>query len=241
MTNLGADNNISVVPVRIENAAVLPKMVKMRPLPAKPPFAQLRNQPRHLAPGFAARLPIRFCGVAEAVVADPCSGIAEKLFLYHDVNGLPRCFNSAGHDRDGIASLFAGDEWRLARLWPHARCRWDHNAASETLYCQQSRIGIACDRDRVIGIAGFLRFVPGRNGLPLIAERSEAQRAHLAIGRLARRLLWREVDPYRVLELARDWNARHGPSVLGDDIVIAIVDATCARELRGAEDRRDAG
>lgn len=150
---------IAAVRLTIEHAAVLPRM--MEPPPSPVPPEEPKNLPRHLrhlSAGFAARLPIGFCGIAEAAPCEgvsPCS-LAARLYLYRDVSGLPRSFGIAGHDRAGIASLFAGDDRLLARLWSARRDGWDAEIAGETLICQQCRVGL------VHAGAGFASIRAGR-------------------------------------------------------------------------------
>jgi hypothetical protein len=81
--------------------------------------------------------------------------------------------------------------------------------------------------------------VPAGFARPLTAETAIEIAAHHGIGALARRQLCRGTAPYTVLNLARGWNSASGRPVLSDDIVIAIVDGACAREL-ARESRDDA-
>jgi hypothetical protein len=193
------------------------------PLPPEPPEPAPRNLPphlRHLAPVFAARLPIGFGGMAEAMPdpEDAAGGLGRWLYLYRDAAGLPRALDAEGHDRDGIGSLFGGDERLLARFWPARRGKWDHGKAAETLLCHSARVGT----------------VRGE-GFALVAEPPELRRAHLVMSRMAARKLWRGNDPYLVLDLARAWNATRGHGALSDAAIVAIVDAACARELSLSE------
>jgi hypothetical protein len=218
-------SGIERVRIRIENAVLLPRMLEPPPAAAPASATEAQSLPRHLSQTFATRLPIGFCGIAEGAPSEGGwpFGIATWLYLYRDCNGLSRSFGIAGHDRDGIGSLFAGNDWLLARLWPaRQRGRWDAGAARETLICHQSR---------------RYGFVHG-DGFAPIAEPAELYRAHLAVSRLARRLLWRGADPWQVVDLARGWSATRGHGALSGEIVEQIVDAACARELGFGEQRR---
>lgn len=144
-------------------------------------------------------------------------GIPDPLYLFVDLNRCRRILAIDGLDRDGIASLHAGDDAMLARLWPSSRRhwnRWSAPRAAEELIAHQHRIGI----------------VAGRGFGPLLAEAPAAIAAHSAISRLAGRLLRRRVEPLAVLELAHGWDASRG-AALGRAIVHRIVDAACGREL----------
>ncbi|HZW75236.1 MAG TPA: hypothetical protein VFF43_16945 [Caldimonas sp.] len=188
-------------------------LVRVEPTPIE---ASDDGAPRHLQSGFARSLPIGFFGfglVGEA--------LTDRLAIYRDLNGLPRCFDPAGHDATAIASLFAGDIGLLSRLWPSRRRRWNPTRARQTLLTHQARF-------QTTNLA--TRFVP-------TSESAAAKRAHLASSRLASRLLWRGTDPYVVLDLARGWNRTRGNSVLSDEIVVRIVNAACGRELSRQEQR----
>jgi len=217
--------NIEAVRICIDNAVRLPPMLEPWSPPEPIASAEPLNLPRHLTQSFAARLPIGFCGMGEAAAGERLMqwGVAELLYLYRDYNRLPRALDLAGHDRDGIASLFAGDDRLLARLWPGRR-GWDAQSAAETLVVEGGR------RPGLVHGDGFA----------LHAEPPDLRRAHSAVSRLARRLLWRGLDPYQVVDLARGWNRTRGHGALSSEIVEQIVDAACGRELI-EEDRRHAG
>jgi hypothetical protein len=230
--------DVEAVRLSIANAVSLPKMIEPPPrretgsvledsnLPRLVGADGSRDHPRtvrHLAQRFAEALPLGFCGLADAAAGGGLMryGVAETLYLYRDLNQLARAFNLAGHAREGVASLFGGDDRLLARLWPGRRGGWDPITAAETLVCQQGRVGVVRGN-------GFGH-----------AEDALVQRGHLAISQLARRQLRRGTDPYRVLDLARRWNATRGQSALSDEIVMQIVDAACGRALRSFEEDRE--
>jgi len=196
--------------IAIHTAPVVPA-----PEPPSEPAADTELPP-HLRRRFLDSLPIGFFGIG--LVGET---LEQRLYIYRDRNRLPRCFDRAGHDAAAIASLFAGDSWLLARLWPSRRRRWNPIMAADTLRTHQARVG-------TIIIA--TRLAP-------IAESAAVKSAHLAISRLAGRLLRRAADPYAVLDLARGWSRTRGNGVLSDDIVLRIVDAACARELSREEER----
>lgn len=178
---------------------------------------------RHFAPDLLSRLPIGIEGIAEAACAGSDtalsrSGIALPVYLYADINGVKRALVAAQHDRSGIASLFAGEERRLARLWPGLRGFDDRKAAESLLHFS------AC--------AGI---VAGRHAI----ESAEDRQFRTYLGAAVRRLLGRGVDPYQVLGIACDWNRRRSPPH-SEAEVITIVDAVCAAELRHGERGDDA-
>jgi hypothetical protein len=83
----------------------------------------------HCRPRFLERAPIRLYG------------ISGSFFLY-GARGERRALRPDDHDRAGIATLFAGAEGWLCRLWPDGDGGWDDERASETLMHFQGCIGV---------------------------------------------------------------------------------------------------
>lgn len=140
---------VEAVRVAIDRAMPVPA------LPAEPPgvvdpaeraaeeWARLRNSPlfslrrfRHLRPSFLDRAPIKLYGIDESA----------GRRLYCDAEDMRRVLRAEDHDRDGIASLFAGAERWLGRLWPAPGGGWDHEAAAESLFFFQGCIGLVDGR-----------------------------------------------------------------------------------------------
>jgi hypothetical protein len=169
-------------------------------------------------------LPIAACGLATAAGGESVMryGIGEPLALYLDLNGCARSLAVyGGDDRRKIASLFAGEPWRLPRLWPAAAGKWNVEHAVSELLAAQAGIGV---------VAG--------HGFVLMPEGDDVLRAHIAVAGMAGRLLRRGVGPFQALDLAQGWNAGRGGGVLTEDIVAQIVDAACGRALAAEEWRR---
>lgn len=99
-----------------------------RDMQASPHFSEALY--RHRRPRFLERAPIRLYG------------LAGRYCLYADAQGNRRALSAGDHDQAGIASLFAGAEGWLCRLWPAPDGGWDDEAAADTLMHFSACIGV---------------------------------------------------------------------------------------------------
>ncbi len=163
-----------------------------------------------------ARNPDRELGELFATIVEAKSDASpDPVFLYCDINGVARVLADAQHDRNGIASLFAGDRWLLSRFWPAAK-HWDADRAATDLLCRQGEIGL-------------IRIPPGFEQ-PIIAESDVEIAAQLSINRMAAQLLRQGANPAEAIAICRSSPAGH---TLQSKTIAAIVAGAQSRQMRG--------
>jgi hypothetical protein len=172
-----------------------------QPIEPAPPREQRRPIP-------IGRPPIWCCGIAQTAIG------GAPVYLYQDVNGVPRALDGESHDRAGIGSLFAGEEHQLPRLWPGRQRSWAPAKASEELIAGQGRVGI-------------VRLPAG-----IRAETLDDRRVRSELGRIVRRLLAAGRDPYLVHDLSQAWNVNNNRRPRPSTEVTELVNAVCGAILR---------
>ena len=194
---------LNLVRAIIDSAPVVP--------PGIEPWTQPAPEPVRLR-----KLPIALLGIGQATTGENAEryGIADPIFLYEDINGVPHAFGIESHDHAGIRALFCGEEWRLPQLWPGRKRSWSPVLASEELIWRQGHIGV------VRLPAGITR-----------AETADDRRFRSELGRLVRRLLAAGRAAHLTLALAQAWNRAAGTPRPPTEVT-AIVNAVCGAVLR---------